>query len=453
MKIVIIGTGTVGETLMQLLCAEQHDITIIDCDPLLVEDLSARFDVMGIIGNGVSYDVQAEAGVKRADLVIAVTQSDEQNLLCCVTAKRLGAKHTVARVRNPEYLDQVDFFSRSLGIDLIVNPEMETAHEIENSIHYPAAIKLEHFTNGRVSLVKIKVTAENPLIGHPLREFHSIMKTQILVCAVQRDAEVFIPNGDFVLEEDDAIYVTAPHGNINALFRSLNMDNTKIKDVMIVGGGETTVYLAKMLQKRNIFVKIIEIDPKVCETLSDLLPKASVICGDGTNSDLLVEEGIEHTDAIVTLTDCDEENIIISMYAKTKGVEKIITQITKSPLEAMLPDFGFDTVSIAPQAVIANTILRYVRGIEHVSGETSIRTLYRLLQNRVEALEFEVSEPNENLGIPLKDLSLIPNLLIGYIVRDKNVIYPQGDTTIEVGDRVIIVTTTNGLRSIEDIFA
>lgn len=449
MYIVIIGDGKVGRTITRHLSQEGHDIVIIDKNPDIIDEAVNEFDVKGIYGNGASYDIQKEAGVNKADLVIAVTSGDELNILCCLVAKKLGAKQTIARVRNPEYSKQILMMRDELGLSMTVNPELETAREISRMLRFPYAIKVDTFANGKVDLVELKVEDKSNLVGLKLQSLRTKYQIHVLVCAVLRNNEVVIPRGDFAFEAKDKLYITSDPKQITKFFKCFNIIKEKPKNAIIIGGGKIAYYLIPKMIDSNIGIKIIEIDKKRCLELSEAFPEITVINGDGTNQKLLLEEGIESTNAILTLTGYDEENIIISMYAKNKNVAKVITKINRENYNFMLENVGLDSL-ISPKEITANNIIRYARGMESSMG-SEFRTLYKLVENKVEALEFFIATKTEYTSIPLKNLGVKSDILIASIIRDGVVIIPSGDDTIEALDTVIIVTTKQQLKDLSEI--
>lgn len=449
MYIVIIGDGKVGRTITKHLSQEGHDIVIIDKNPNIIDEAVNEFDVKGIYGNGASYDIQKEAGVNKADLVIAVTSGDELNILCCLVAKKLGAKQTIARVRNPEYSKQILMMRDELGLSMTVNPELEAAREISRMLRFPCAIKVDTFANGKVDLVELKVDEKSNLVGLKLQSLRTKYQIHVLVCAVLRNNEVVIPRGDFVFEAKDKLYITSNPQQITKFFKCFNIIKEKPKNAIIIGGGKIAYYLIPKMIDSNIGIKVIEIDKKKCVELSEAFPEITVINGDGTNQKLLLEEGIESTDSILTLTGYDEENIIISMYAKNKNVAKVITKINRENYNFMLENVGLDSL-ISPKEITANNIIRYARGMESSMG-SEFRTLYKLVENKVEALEFFIATKTQYTSIPLKNLEVKSDILIASIIRDGVVIIPSGDDTIEALDTVIIITTKRQLKDLSEI--
>lgn len=450
MNIVIVGDGKVGATLVEHLSQEGHDIVVIDRDSKIVEQMVNSYDVMGICGNGASYDVQMEAGVSSARLFIAATSSDELNILCCLIAKKVGAHHTIARVRNPDYLKQLPFIKEELGLSMIVNPEYDAANEIAKVLRFPNAINIETFSRGNVDLAELKINDGNPLCDMALTDIFGAFKTKILVCAVQRKADVFIPRGDFVLKSGDKIHITAPRGELVRFMKKLGIYKHRTKDIMIIGGGKMGYYLARQLSESGGYnVKIIEIDRDRCDKLCTLLPDVNIINGDGTDRGILYEQGIESQDAFVALTTIDEENIISSMYASSLGISKTVAKVNRVSYQ-VLESIGMDS-AFSSKAIAANRIIGYVRALEN-SGESSVQTLYKLVGGQVEALEFKITADFKNIGIPLKELDINNDTLIASIIRDNHVIFPDGNDSIEIGDSVIIVSKSKQFRSINQIF-
>lgn len=450
MNIVIVGDGKVGATLVEHLSQEDHNIVVIDRDQKIVEQMVNNFDVMGICGNGASYDVQMEAGVDTARLFVAATSSDELNILCCLVAKKIGARHTIARVRNPEYLQQLMFFKEKLGLSMVVNPEYDAANEIAKVLSFPNAINIETFSRDSVDLAELKISQNNPLCDMMISDILKEFKTKILICAVQRKSDVFIPRGDFVLKSDDRIHVTAPRSELVKFMKKLGIYQHRTKNIMIIGGGKMGYYLARQLSESGGYnVKIIEIDPERCEELCTLLPDVNVINGDGTDRAVLYEQSIENQDAFVALTTIDEENIIASMYASSLGISKTVAKVNRVSYQ-VLESIGMDS-AFSSKDIAVNRIVGYVRALEN-SGESSVQTLYKLVGGRVEALEFKIADDFAAIGIPLKDLRINSDTLICSIIRNNTVIFPDGNDTIEIGDSVIVVSKSRQITSINEIF-
>lgn len=449
MKIIIVGDGKMGFYLSQRLSGEGHDIVIIDNDPAVLRLSSNTQDVACLCGSGIDSDVQKEAGVETADLLIAATSQDEVNIICCLIAKKLGARHTIARVRSPEYSKTLLFMREELGLSLSVNPEMAAAAEIARILRFPTAMKVEIFAKGKVELVELRVAEGSPLAGRALRDLTGAMR--VLVCAVQRDGRVIIPDGDFVLNENDQIGITGAPAEISQFFRNCGLLAQRTRDVLIVGGGKTSFYLTRILGEMGMRVKILELDPARCEELSEALPRAMVICGDGSDREILQEEGIDDTDALVALTGLDEENVVISMYALSQKVGKVITKINHISFGEILEKAGIECV-ITPHIIAANYILRYVRAMQNSIG-SRMDALSHIFNDQAEALEFHVDGKFEGANIPLRDLKLKKGLLIACLIRENRLVFPRGSDCIRPRDSVIVITTKTGLDGLDDILA
>lgn len=437
MHIVIVGDGKVGFALTEQLAKEGHDIVVIDKNKELLRQLSEQLDVMVLPGNGASMKTQREANVGTADLLIAATSMDEINLLCCVVARKLGCKNTIARVRNPEYYEQMYALKQELGLSMTVNPEWATAREIHRLIRFPSFLKRDSFANGRVEIVEIKLRDDSPIIDIPLMQLQKKVGVRVLVCAVERDGKQYIPAGDFVLRSGDKIYVTASTNVLAALVKALNIGTRKIRSALLIGGGRITHYLSAMLIETGISVKIIEKNMARCEELCEALPKATIVHGDGTEKNLLLAEGIEQTDTIVALTDMDEENLLISMFAKHLNVPKVITKINRIEYSDVFRSMGLES-AVSPKMLSATEIVRYVRSKQNATGG-EVLTIHYLVDGQVEALEFEVNKNTKNQGKTLAEITLKPGILIACINRKGQIIIPSGQDTLEVGDTVVVV--------------
>lgn len=450
MKIVIIGLGSIGRTILENLSGEKHTITIVDEEKALIEGLIEKYDVFGVVGNGACMDIQNEAHVGDADLVIALTKNDELNIFACLVAKQLGVKNTVARVRNPAYRKQIAQMKDALGISMVVNPERETANEIFNMINLPSVSHIDYFAEGKALLVEVIAEPGCSLIGESLISLGSKLKAKVLICAVQRGDVVTIPSGSFVIEEGDKIHFTADAKNLSDFLGETRLVKEPIRNIMVVGGGKIGFYLSDALSRRKYAVKLIEENPARAEDLAEALPHVTVACGNGTQHDLLLEEGIEAMDAFVALTDVDEENIIVSMFANKRRVKKTIAQIQSDELYGMLDELGIDN-NVSPKSVVANRIISYVRALENTVG-SNVLTLYRLVNNQVEALEFAAKRQERLYDKPLKDLTIKKNCLIACIIRNNEVIIPNGSSTIRLGDNVVVVTTHKDFDDLTDVF-
>lgn len=451
MNIIIVGDGKVGATLVEHLSKEGHDVVVIDRDPKVIEQMVNSYDVMGICGNGANCEIQLEAGVDSADLFIAATSSDELNILSCLMAKKAGAGHTIARVRNPDYLKQLPFFKDALGLSMIVNPEYDAANEIAKVLRFPNAINIETFYRGLVDLVEIKIDEGNPLCNMQMTDIFNKFGIKILVCAVQRKNEVIIPRGDFIFKAGDRIHITAPRGVLVDFMKKLKIYKHRTKNIMIIGGGKMGYYLARQLCETGGYnVKIIENDLKRCEKLCELLPNADILHGDGTDREILLEQGLDGQDAFVALTTIDEENIIASMYASSLGVIKTVAKVNRVSYE-VLESIGMDS-AFSSKAIAANRIVAYARALENSGEESSVQTLYKLVGGQIEALEFKIETDFSGIDIPLRDLKLKRDTLIACIIRNHKVIYPGGNDCIELGDSIVVVTKRNHISSINEIF-
>ena len=448
MKIIVVGFGKVGYVLADQLNNEGHDLTVIDLNENRMQYAISQLDIQAITGNGTSYRTQMEAGIQNSDLLIAVTDHDEINLLSCLIAKKAGNCHTIARVRNPEYSKEINFIKEELGLSMSINPERAAAMEIVHLIQIPSAMEIDTFARGRVNLIKFRVPTGSPILNIKVSD-NALLK-DCLLCVVQRyDKSIIIPDGNTVLREGDIVSVIVPLNKIFRFFSSIGIKTRPIKDVLIVGGSTIAYYLAETLIKSRINVKIIEQKQSRCEELSALLPEAMIICGDASNRGVLDEEGIKNTDAFVSLTNLDEENIMLSLYANKISSAKIITKINKIDFEEVISDMPIGSI-ICPKNITAEGIIRYVRSMQN-SSEGNMETLYRMMDNRVEALEFIVREDSAVTNTPLMNLNLNENLLICCINRNGRIITPSGKDVILKGDSVVIVTTKLGLNNIRDI--
>lgn len=449
LNIIIVGCGKVGMTLIEQLSKEGHDITIIDKNAAKVQEMSNLYDIMGLVGNGASYSVQMEAGIENADLIIAVTASDELNLLCCTVAKQVGDCAAIARVRTPDYSKEAGYLREKLGLTMIINPELEASLETARILYLPTALEVNSFAHGQAEIVKFKIPEGNLLDGMTIAALGKSITNEILICAIEREGEVYIPGGNFQMAKDDIVSFVAPRRHIRIFLKKIGFKTKQVKDAMIVGGGKASYYLAKQLIAMGIDVKIIEQNKERCEELSILLPEAIIINGDGTDEEVLREEGIEYAQAFIPLTGIDEENIMLTLHAKQVSNAKLITKINRSTFKNVISKLDLGSV-IYPRYITSEAIIAYVRAKKN-STNSNIETLYHMFDNRAEAIEFRVDEPSSVTGIPLKDLMLKNDLLVSFIYRNGKVQIPSGLDTIEVGDTVMIVTTHTGLDNIQDI--
>ena len=449
MKIVIIGDGKVGYKLAKQLSSEKYDIILIDNNEEKLRKSIERMDVFCVAGEGGSVEVQQRADVPHADLVIACTSTDECNMLSCLIARRLGARHTIARVRNPIYYKQIDFLKKDLHLSMVVNPELIVAGDITRLLLFPDASKVETFVKGRVELVEFPIHC-GKLEGLSLSELYARFQVQVLVCAVESGETVLIPDGDYILKAGDKLHIAASHQNMEQFFKKIALRKEKIKNAMICGGGRVAYYLASQLCNLGMNVKIIERNRERCEELCEQLPKATIINGDATEHDLLIEEGIEKTDAFIALTGMDEENIIMSLFASKQSVSKVIVKINEDRRAMMIDELGLDSI-VSAKTATADAILGYVRARRNSQCSANVETMYQLLDGRVEALEFIIKSENAYTGVPLKDLNLKVNNIIACIARGRKIIIPNGDDSIQVGDSVVIITMTKQIRDLDDI--
>ncbi len=449
LNIIIVGCGKVGYTLIEQLTREGHDITIIDKNPQKIQEITNLYDIMGMAGNGASYSVQMEAGIEKADLIIAVTESDELNLLCCTVAKQVGRCAAIARVRTPDYSKEAAYLQEKLGLTMIINPELEAAKEIARILYLPGALDVTTFAHGQAKLIKFKIPEGNVLDGVTISYFGKNIASNVLICAIERDGKVYIPDGDFLLLRGDIISFVTPRGYDKVFLQDIGFQTNHVKDTTIVGGGRATYYLADRLLSMGISVKIIESNRDRCEELSILLPKAVIINGDGTDEELLKEEGIDYTESFVPLTGIDEENILLTLYAKQMSKAKLVTKINRMNFKDVISKLDLGSV-VYPRYITAEAIVAYVRA-KNASRDSSIETLYHMFDYQVEAIEFRVDEDSAVTNTPLKDLALKKDLLICFINRNGSVLIPTGQDCIKVGDSVMVVTTHTGFDNILDI--
>ncbi|MDF2537364.1 MAG: hypothetical protein K0S76_385 [Herbinix sp.] len=449
MKILIVGCGKVGSTLTEQLDREGHDIVIIDNKASVISNITDTLDVLGVVGNGASYHVLLEAGIESADLMIAVTNSDELNLLCCIVAKKAGNCHTIARVRDPQYINEIEFIKNEMGLSMIINPEHEVAMEMARLIRIPSAIKIDTFAKGKIELLKFQIPTNSILDNMKILNLNSQLRCKVLVCSVERGNQVFIPSGNFELHTNDKISFIAAPREAAEFFHKIGLISNQIRTSMLIGGGTIAVYLANKLIASDVKVTIIEQNRDRCEQLSETLPGALIIHANASDHNILLEEGIVETDAFASLTNLDEENILLSLYAQKKSRAKIFTKITRLTYDEIINDMPLGII-VNPKLITADRILQHVRAMMNEKG-SNVETLYKIVGNKVEALEFRIRENSLVAGIPLQNLSMKTNLLICCIYRKGKVIIPNGQDSIQVGDTVIIVTTNTGLNDIRDI--
>ena len=449
LKIIIVGCGKVGANLVDQLSKEGHDITVIDKKAEKIQDITNIYDVMGLVGNGASYSTQMEAGIEETDLIIAVTDSDELNLLCCTVAKRVGKCAAIARVRTPDYSEETGYLREQLGLALIINPELEAAREVARILYLPTALEVNSFAHGQAELVKFKEPEGNLLNGLSLAYLGKNITNDILICAVERNGEVYMPNGDFVLHSGDVVSFVSERHIARDFLKQIGLATRQVKDTMIIGASKAAYYLAKELLNMGISVKIIEKEKENCESLSVKLPKAIIINGDGTDPDILKEEGIETVQSFIPLTGIDEENIMLTLYAKQVSKAKVVTKINRVNYKQVINNLDLGSL-VYPKYITSEAIIAYVRAKKNSMG-SNIETLYHMFDSRVEAIEFIVEENSKVSGVPIKDLKLKKDVLISFINHNGHIIIPTGNDEIEDGDTVMIVTKNTGFTDIDDI--
>ena len=451
MHIIIVGCGKVGRTLAEQLQEEETDLTLIDTNADTIETLTEDIDAMGIVGNGASINTLMEAGVNTADILIAVTASDELNLLCCLIAQKTGHCQTIARVRNPIYSKEIGFIKERLGLSMIINPELTAAQEISRLLRFPAAIKIDPFSKGRVELLKFKVLPEFGLDGMSVSQITDKYKCDVLFCGIENKDRLSIPGGDHLIHNGDFVSIIATPQNTAQFFKKIGLKTHQVRNTLIIGGGTISYYLAKALSDFRINVKIIEKNKERCEYLSEVLPDTTIINGDGTDRALLMEEGLSTVESFVTLTNMDEENIFLSLLAKNLTPAKLVAKVNRLPYKDVIDELDIGSV-IYPKYITSDSILRYVRAMQNTIG-SNVETLYHVLDNQAEALEFVIRDNSPVVGIPLAELNLKRNLLVCCLARQGSVRIPRGQDSMQIGDSVVIVTTNKGLRDIRDILA
>ncbi len=449
MNIIIVGCSSVGQALASQLNREGNDITIIDLSSDKINDITAKYDIMGIVGNGATHTTLVEAGIDKADLLIAVTDSDELNLLCCMLAKRARKCRVIARVTSPEYNRDISYLKDELGIEMIINPQQAAAEEIARVLRFPAATKIETFAKGKIELITFRLNEGSTLVGMKVKEIVTKLRCDVLICTVERDDEAFIPNGDFVFEERDVISLISTTRKAYNFFKKIDYAAHGVQDIIITGIEETTHYLCEALKGSGIDVKVICRDIEKCEDIATRFSDVTVINGDESDQDLLLEEGADRCDGFVSLSDHDEENIILSIFAKKLNKKKIITKISKTEYADIIKHLDLDT-TIYPNNITSDIIVRYVRAMKNVMG-SNVETMYNIIQDKVEASEFFVRDGSPIIGKPLSELSFKNDVLVAAIIRGKNIMIPRGGDRIEQGDSVIIVSKLTALRDISDV--
>ena len=449
MKIVIAGTGKVGRTVAAVLSEEENDVTIIDMDPETVSLVSNDLDVICVEGNAADPEALRGAGVASADLVVAATEKDEVNMVCGIASRKLGAKHVIARIRDPLYLHQVAFLRDAMGLSQIINPEYECAKEISRILRFPGASRVDAFSKGSVEIVEHRIPEKGALDGVALRDLGTRFGARVLVALVEREGNALIPNGSTVLHSGDRLSITGSSRELRRFFVAIGEYKRPVRRVMIMGGGRTAVYLTRLLEESGIDVTIVERSRERCDLLCDLVPQAHIVCGDATFSDVLQEDGIATADGFVALTGDDGDNIITSLYARSCRVEKVVTKVNHEHFADILNDSGLDSI-VSPKEIVALQLARYVRGLSDSAG-SSVETLYRLVDGKVEVLEFQVLEESACVRVPLRELRLRDNILISALIRGSRTILPNGSTVIMPGDHAIVVKAAGRLRSLDEI--
>lgn len=450
MNIIVVGGGKIGITILANLVAEGHDVLLIDNNPDKINDITNIYDVIGVCGNGADCEVLAEADVDKAELLIATTDSDELNMLSCFMAKRMGAQYTVCRIRNPEYNDNsLSFMRKELDISMAINPELLAARELFHILKLPSAAKIETFSVRNFELIELKLKPDTLLDGMKLMDLRSKFKAKFLICAVQRGEEAYIPDGNFILKSGDKIGLTAAPTEIAKLLKEMGVLRKQAKNVMILGGSRTAYYLAKMLTAAGNSVTIIERDKKLCDELCEALPKAVVINGDGARQELLLEEGLHSVDAFVSLTGMDEENLLLASFAESQNVPKVIAKVNREELIPLAEHWGLECI-VSPKKLISDKLVQYARALENSAG-SSVETLYKLMDDKVEVLEFKVKSDFPRLKIAFKDLKTKPNTLVAGIVRDRKIIIPSGEDMLLADDKVVVLAANQRINKLSDI--
>lgn len=449
MNIIIVGCGQVGQTLAEQLNKEGNNVTVVDTSVEKVKIITDKIDIMGIVGNGASHSTLIEAGISKADLLIAVTGSDELNLLCCIIAKKVGDCRTIARVRSHEYSKDAEYLKTELGLAMVINPEHAAAEEVARILRFPSAINIDTFGKGRIELLTFRLPEDSRIVDMSVREVASRYKSEVLFACVERGDEAHIVKGDFVFQAKDAISIIATPSNAIDFFKKIGYKTQAVKNAIIVGAGETTHYLASMFKPKELSIKVIDKNRKLCEGMSREFPHLTVINGDYQDQETLREEGVETAAAFITLADHDEENILMSLFGRSKSSGKVITKINRLDYDDVIRRLDLDTV-VYPKNLISDRIIRYVRATANTKG-SNIETLYNVIKGKVEATEFVIRNDSRIAGKTIEKLKLKPDVLIGAILRDGVVLIPRGQDTIEVGDSVIVVTKAMSLKSVNDV--
>ncbi len=449
MKIIIAGAGKIGRSVAAVLAEEGHDITVIDRDGELISLLSNELDVICVEGSATNPETLREAGAEHADLLMAATALDEVNMVCGISACKLGTRHVIARVRDPEYLNQREFLREALGLSVIVNPEYECAKEISRILRFPSAVRVDAFSKGSAEIVEHRVREGGKLDGMQLRMLPQQLGARVLVGVVDRSGEAIIPNGDFVLHGGDRLSITGSSNELRRFFITCGSYQRPVRRVMLIGGGRISVYLARMLLEVGVDVTVVEKERERCDRLIDLIPRAHIVCGDATRSEVLLEDGLSSADAFVALTGEDGDNIVTSLYARDRGVPKIVAKVNRDHFSDILENSGLDSI-VTPKDIVAQQLARYVRAMNN-SLDSSMETLYRLADGQIEALEFKIGSGSALVGVPLKDLKFKPNILISTVIRGTHSIIPDGQTVIQPGDHAVIVAKAGRILNADEI--
>ena len=451
MKIIIAGCGKIGTSVLSSLAQEGHDVTAVDKNPNVISELTNVYDVMGVCGNAVDCETLIEAGAGDCGMFVAMTDSDELNMLSCFLAKRMGAQNTIARIRNPEYNDtSLSFMRQHLELSMAINPDLRAAQEIYNILKFPSALRIETFSRRNLEMIEFRLSEDSELVGKSLVDIRKKYDAQFLICCVQRDEDVYIPSGFFTLQAGDKIGLTASQSEMEKLLKMLNSFKKQAKNIIILGGSKSAYYLAKMFESGGNSAKIIEQDEARCVELTSALPNATVIRGNGAEQELLMEEGLSSCDAFVALTGMDEENILLSIFASMQKVPKSVVKINRDELYLLAQKMGIES-AISPKEITSNILVQYARALENSSGSAAVETLYKIFDGKAEALEFNVKSESKLTGVPLREIKLKPNLLIGGIMRGRRTIIPSGADMIMPNDRVIVISSGNRINDILDI--
>ncbi len=449
MKIIIAGAGKIGRSVAAILAEEGHDITVVDRDGELISHISSELDVICVEGSATNPETLREAGAEHADLLMAAMEQDEVNMVCGISARKLGTRHVIARVRDPEYLSQREFLREALGLSVIVNPEYECAKEISRILRFPSAVRVDAFSKGSAEIVEHRVREGGKLDGMQLRMLPQQLGARVLVGVVERGGEAIIPNGDFILRGGDRLSITGSSSELRRFFIACGSYQRPVRRAMLMGGGRIAVYLSRLLLEAGVDVTVVERDRERCDRLLDLIPKAHIVCGDATRSDVLLEDGLSSADAFVALTGEDGDNIITSLYARDRGVPKIVAKVNREHFSDILENSGLDSI-VTPKDLVAQQLARYVRAMNN-SLDSSMETLYRLADGQIEALEFKIGSGSALVGVPLKDLKLKPNILISTVIRGTRSIIPDGQTVIQSGDHAVIVAGAGRILNADEI--